>query len=143
MRSLADVPHRRACAQEFTQYYNSVMRFRSSAEPDAGVEEGGPLHSLYIDFCSFGSSLVADELDGAKFAKFCRDSKLITKKFTSTDVDIIFAKSKTKGQRKITYAQFVSALTLCAESKGMELGVLVEKVLEVGGPTLTRAPARR
>ena len=119
------------------------MRFRSSAEPDAGVEEGGPLHSLYIDFCSFGSSLVADEMDGAKFAKFCRDSKLITKKFTSTDVDIIFAKSKTKGQRKITYAQFVSALTLCAESKGMELGVLVEKVLEVGGPTLTRAPARR
>ena len=120
--------------QEFTKYYNSVMRFRTANEPDAGTEEGGALHTMYLEFCSFGSSLVVEEMDGAKFAKFCRDSKMLSKRFTPTDVDIIYAKAKTKGKRKFNYAQFVNALGLCAEVKGVQMGSLVHKVLEVGGP---------
>lgn len=35
-------------------------------------------------------------MDGAKFAKFCRDTKIVDKKFTATDVDLTYAKAKAK-----------------------------------------------
>lgn len=31
-------------------------------------------------------------MEGAKFAKLCRDSKLLSKSFSATDVDLFFAK---------------------------------------------------
>jgi hypothetical protein len=37
-----------------------------------------------------------EEMDGAKFAKFCRDTKIVDKKFTNTDVDLTYAKAKAK-----------------------------------------------
>ena len=37
-----------------------------------------------------------DEMDGAKFSKLCRDCKLLNRSFTTTDVDLIFAKTKAK-----------------------------------------------
>ena len=36
----------------------------------------------------------APTMDGSKFGKFCRDMKIVDKKLTSTDVDIIFAQVK-------------------------------------------------
>lgn len=33
-----------------------------------------------------------DEMEGSKFAKLCRDSKLLSKAFTASDVDLYFAK---------------------------------------------------
>ena len=33
-----------------------------------------------------------EEMDGAKFAKLCRDTKLLSRGFTPTDVDLFFAK---------------------------------------------------
>lgn len=42
-------------------------------------------------------------MDGKSFAKMCKDTKLIDKKMTATDVDLIFAKSKTKADRRITF----------------------------------------
>jgi len=35
-----------------------------------------------------------------------KDTKLVDKKLTNTDVDLIFAKVKDKSERRITYAQF-------------------------------------
>ena len=54
------------------------------------------LEEAFRQFCSFGDGKLASSLmmDGAKFAKMCRDCKLLDKKLTATDVDIIFAKSK-------------------------------------------------
>ena len=40
-------------------------------------------------------------MDGAKFSKLCRDCKLLSRAFTTIDVDLIFAKAKIKGQRKV------------------------------------------
>ena len=37
-----------------------------------------------------------DEIDGARFAKLCKDCKLHSRTFTSTDGDIFFASVKTK-----------------------------------------------
>jgi hypothetical protein len=31
-------------------------------------------------------------MEGSKFAKLCRDSQLLSKSFTATDVDLFFAK---------------------------------------------------
>ena len=42
-------------------------------------------------------------MDGKSFAKMCKDTKLIDKKLTATDVDLIFAKSKAKTDRRITF----------------------------------------
>ena len=53
------------------------------------------LESVFKSFCAFGVGKDdAAMMDGAKFAKFCRDLKLLDKKLTPTDVDIIFSKCK-------------------------------------------------
>jgi len=63
-------------------------------------------------------SLGGTQMDGAKFAKFCRDNRLTdNKKVMSTDVDIIFNKVKAKGSRKLDWNTFQDALALIAEKK--------------------------
>jgi hypothetical protein len=42
-------------------------------------------------------------MDGKTFAKCCKDTKLICKKYSTTDVDLMFAKVKAKAERTITY----------------------------------------
>lgn len=49
-------------------------------------------------------------MEGKSFAKLAKDCKLIDKKLTATDVDLIFAKVKDKSERRITFAQFESGL---------------------------------
>jgi len=56
-------------------------------------------------------------MDGKSFAKMCKDTKLINKKLTTTDVDLIFAKSKAKTDRRITMDQFMTALGHCADKR--------------------------
>jgi len=44
------------------------------------------------------------EMDGKTFAKFAKDTAILDKKLTATDVDLIFAKVKTSSAvRTITY----------------------------------------
>ena len=50
-------------------------------------------------------------MEGKSFAKFCKDSKLVDKKFSATDVDLLFAKVKGKTERRITFEQFNTALS--------------------------------
>ena len=52
------------------------------------------LEDSFRQFCSFGDKDSTLMMDGAKFAKMCRDCKLLDKKLTATDVDLIFAKAK-------------------------------------------------
>lgn len=49
-------------------------------------------------------------MDGKQFMKLAKDCKLLDKKLTATDIDLIFPKVKDKGARKITYAQFEKAV---------------------------------
>lgn len=44
---------------------------------------------------------------------------------------------KTKGARRITFAQFVDALGLVAAKKGMSLAAVVSAVLAADGPSVT------
>lgn len=41
-------------------------------------------------------------MDGKTLVKLAKDCDLIDKKFTTVDIDIIFAKVKSKGSRKIS-----------------------------------------
>ena len=56
----------------------------------------GDLEEIFRSFCSFGagSKDAMPLMDNAKFAKFFRDTKLLDKKVTATDVDIVFNKVK-------------------------------------------------
>lgn len=46
----------------------------------------------------------ANDMDGKTFAKLAKDTKILDKNLTATDMDLIFAKIKDKTARKITLA---------------------------------------
>ncbi|KAJ3066530.1 hypothetical protein HDU98_010151 [Podochytrium sp. JEL0797] len=83
------------------------------------------LRNTFEKFCAFGrgsssslDSVQGSTMDGAKWAKFARDSNLIDgKKVTSTDIDIIFNKIKAKNSRRIDWDEFQGALKILAEKK--------------------------
>ncbi|EDQ91845.1 uncharacterized protein MONBRDRAFT_3203, partial [Monosiga brevicollis MX1] len=74
------------------------------------------------------------ELDSAKFTKLCKETKLISKSLTTTDADLIFTRVKAKGQRKIGFAEFRSALEEVAKKTGQDVSAVEAKVTRAGGP---------
>lgn len=78
------------------------------------------MEEVFKSFCSFGAGKDGAALmDNSKFAKLARDLKLLDKKLTATDIDIIFNRTevKPKTERKINYKQFQAAVKLMAEKK--------------------------
>ena len=95
--------------------------------------ESASTASLKDVFDSFnGTSTGA--MDGKTFAKFAKDSKILDKKLTATDIDLIFAKAKKKTERKLTYEEFQHGVALCAEKKGVDVDALTSAIIEHGGP---------
>jgi len=47
---------------------------------------------MFGEFAAFGTRAAAADMDGSKFFKLCKDSRLLSKSFTAIDCDIIFAK---------------------------------------------------
>ncbi|EPZ30999.1 hypothetical protein ROZALSC1DRAFT_26422 [Rozella allomycis CSF55] len=107
------------------------------------------LQSIFERFCSFGSGSMTNlsapmpQMDGAKFAKFTRDTKIVdNKRINSTQVDIIFNKIKHKNERKIDYAQFRKGLQMLAQLKfpekesSLAYNMLVDHVISQKGPSL-------
>jgi hypothetical protein len=95
------------------------------------------LQEVFEGFCSFGAGKGATaEMDNAKFAKFCRDTKMLDKKFTATDADLAFSKAKPAGQRKLTFAVFRDkALPLIAAKKGCSVEEVIAQACGGGGPS--------
>ncbi|KAL8437954.1 hypothetical protein ACSSS7_000604 [Eimeria intestinalis] len=60
-------------------------------------------------------------MDGRTFNKILKDCKILDSKVTSVDADLIFAKVKAKGAKKITHAEFEEALRLVAAKKGVDM----------------------
>lgn len=67
-------------------------------------------------------------MDGRQFVKMMKDVGFVDKKFTTTDVDLIFAKVKEKSQRKITFFEFEDALVLVAKRKGKTVDDLINLI---------------
>lgn len=68
------------------------------------------LRTVFFDFCNFGGVGTLQEMDNAKFSKLCRDTGIVDKEFSSTTVDLIFAKVKPRGKRTLNYNEFQIAL---------------------------------
>lgn len=94
------------------------------------MEAHADLHTVFVKF----SPADPKSMDNREFAKLCKDCKLLNKKVTTTDVDITFAKVKTKGSRKITYDQFIAALDCLAAKEKVSPSEYTQKVLSAGGP---------
>ena len=98
------------------------------------------LKHVFKDYCAGQATM-----DGKSWAKLCKDTKLIDKKLTATDVDLIFAKSKAKTDRRITYDQWLTALGHAADKKGCGADAVHATVAASKGPILagTKAEATR
>lgn len=84
-------------------------------------------------------------MEGKAFAKCAKDTKLLDKKLTATDVDLTFAKVKDKTARRITFTQFKAGLGHFATKKGVSLDDVCAKVGASKGPILagTKAEANK
>ncbi|DBA71896.1 TPA: hypothetical protein ACH3X2_010942 [Trebouxia sp. C0005] len=129
--------------EDFCEYYQamSLSRARLELRSTMGMEAERTLRKIFTSFASFAVRVPVDDLDGAKFSKLCRDAKLLSKQFNAIDVDIVFAKVKVKGQRRITFDQFVNALGIIAEKKGQSLKDVIQPILQAGGPSVTGTKA--
>ena len=74
-------------------------------------------------------------MDGKQFMKLAKDCKLLDKKLTATDIDLIFSKVKDKGACKITYAQFEKAVSSVLIRKEWMLELLSTRSLKREGLT--------
>ncbi len=74
------------------------------------------------------------DMDGRQFAKVFKDGKFLNKKLTSVDVDMAFAKIKSKGSRRIKYKEFLKGLTLLAPKRGWTFEQFAQKIASQGGP---------
>lgn len=97
--------------------------------------QNAPAGSLEEVFMGFTAG--APEMDGKTFAKMSKDTKILDKKLTATDIDLIFAKVKDKTARKINYSQFSKGIAECAAKKGISYEDLSGKICAVGGPVFT------
>ncbi|BDA41253.1 probable tubulin polymerization-promoting protein family member 3 at C-terminar half [Coccomyxa sp. Obi] len=129
--------------KEFVAYChgNSASRARLDLRSTLGPSAERDLQKVFCSFASFGGRQHVEEMEGSKFAKLCRDSKLLSKAFTASDVDLYFAKVKTKGARRITFSQFVEALALIAAKTGGSLADVASAVLAADGPSVTGTKA--
>lgn len=91
-----------------------------------------PAESLREVFLGYTAG--APDMDGKTFAKMAKDTKILDKALTATDIDLIFAKVKDKAARKITLPQFEKALQECAAKKKKSFEDLEASILKVGGP---------
>lgn len=112
--------------------------------------------ALFDAFCSwsaFGSPKESytrrrnEEIMGSfHWNKICRDVGLVapgghtpsssSRHVSFSDADIMFAKVKGRGKRKINFSQFVDALGLLAEKLGMDVMDIVHLILQKSKPSL-------
>lgn len=79
------------------------------------------------------------EMDGRSFQQCVKDAGLRGQGLTITDLDLIFAKHKPKGGRKIDLDAFQQCLIDVAAKRRMEADSVIEKVAATKGPTYSSA----
>ena len=92
--------------------------------------QGGDLKSIFQSFAN-GKS----EMESKQFSKLVKECKLIDKKFTINDVDIVFSKVKVKGLKTITFPDFERALAEIAKKKGTTKDAVAATIQKHGAAT--------
>jgi hypothetical protein len=111
----------------------------SASAGSAAAASSAPADSLESVFKSFSAG--AAEIDGKTFAKFTKDCKVINKKCTTTDVDLIFSKIKERTARKINFTQFKEGVKQLATKRGETFETLEQSILAAGGPVFAGTKA--
>ncbi|XP_063769504.1 tubulin polymerization-promoting protein family member 2 [Pseudophryne corroboree] len=71
------------------------------------------LEKSFRQYASYGTSKASgNDMTGKNFSKLCKECSILEGGCTSTDVDIAFAKVKSKASHVINYEQFQKALEL-------------------------------
>ncbi len=96
-------------------------------------------NTLEFVFLSFSAG--KKEMSNKEFAKLTKDCHLLDKKFTSTDVDLIFSKVKTKSSKILTYDQFVEGVKQMADKKKLSFDEVSNAIVTAGGPSFTGTKA--
>lgn len=122
--------------EAFCKFYDTLVmnKARQQLRFKLGLQAEDDLKATFVSFASFGNREPVEEMDGAHFQKLCRDCGLLGRHLSTTDVDLLFAKVKTKGTRKITFEQCLTALAAISEKKVVAFEDTVAQVLEAGGP---------
>jgi hypothetical protein len=97
--------------------------------------ESKPTYTLEDIFKSYNNG--KSEMANKDFAKLNKDCKLLDKKYTSTDVDLVFTKVKDKTAKVISFDQFKEALKQIAAKKGTDYDTVASGVISSGGPQFT------
>jgi hypothetical protein len=102
------------------------------------------LRRMFDQFCAFGAGQrqEAAGLDNARLAKFAKDSGLLDRRLTRTDVDLIFTRVKLRGQRKLDFRGFKEAVRQMAMKKELTFQELVARAAGAGGPALASGTTR-
>ena len=82
-----------------------------------------------------------NEMESKQFQKLVKECKLIDKKFTQNDVDIVFSKVKVKGLKTITFGDFENALSEIAKKKGTTKAKIEEQIKSHGAATYSGTKA--
>ena len=77
----------------------------------------GQLKAVFLQYCRFGNKTNVGEMDGATFTKFAKETELINKTCTKTDIELVFTRAKPRGGRKLNFENFQAALTLVAAKR--------------------------
>jgi len=109
----------------------------SPNSPEVHMESIIPIEGTFAAFCGNGHNT----LDGKSFAKLVRDSNLVDKNCTATDVDLIFHKLLNNGQRRIDLIQFESGLRYITEKKGTDVDTVFRAVAVLKNPKLNATKA--
>eukprot|EP00736_Rhodelphis_marinus_P004806 Rmarinus@m.12491 len=119
--------------------------------PKRSNDRDHQLEAVFRDFCFFGDRLKSMDgnamMDGAKWAKLCRDSGLVCKPITPQTVDLVFASSKPRSVRKIDFRTFYQCLGKLAckkypkDEEDVAFDRVVSQILETGGPAMNAVTA--
>jgi len=117
----------------------SKLQARQRGKMARSVARGGDdLKAVFRKFATFGKSKrqagSGDAIDSSRFRKMLKESKVICKKFNNTDSDMTHTSCKTKGQKTLTFDEFLNkALPKIAAKLGVEEGEVAFKISN-GGP---------
>ena len=97
-----------------------------------------PLEDIFNAYVAYGKSAKQKsqlkEMDGRTLVKLAKQAKLVNKKCRTNDIDLLFAKHKTKGKRSITFAQFQEILKGIAARTGKTPEKVQQSVIYAGLP---------
>ncbi|PFH33097.1 p25-alpha family protein [Besnoitia besnoiti] len=77
------------------------------------------------------------DMDSRTLVKLCKETGIIDKQTTPTDIDLIFTKCKAKGAKRITYEDFEKVVEEIAKRKKTSLEEVTEKMCSSSGPSFT------